>query len=86
MLPRVSTRNNRRTPHPAYALEASFNCHLDTMEKRILIKSSSGLIPGDPFLRNMEMANIICRHEWGRDFEPDSDSTSSQGQYAVDGI
>lgn len=56
------------------------------MASRILVKCSSELIPGNPVYRDKEMAKIICMHEWGRDFDEHSDTLSSLGQYAVDGI
>lgn len=56
------------------------------MASRILVKCTSELIPGNPVQRDTEMANIICMHEWDRDFDGHSDTLSSLGQYAVDRV
>ncbi|KJZ68197.1 hypothetical protein HIM_12415 [Hirsutella minnesotensis 3608] len=56
------------------------------MASRILVKCTSELIPGNPIHRDTEIANIVCKHEWGRDFDNHSDTLSSLGQYAVDQV
>jgi hypothetical protein len=56
------------------------------MATRKLVKCKSQSIPGDPQCRNKEIAKTICTLIHGRDLDPNHDTFSSIGQYAVDGV
>lgn len=51
---------------------------------RIVVKSQSQLIPGEPIERRQIMANLICNHEWNRDFDNNQDHFTSLGLYDAD--
>lgn len=54
------------------------------MSTRIVVKCYSQAIPGEPLKRRDEMANMICRYRFGRDFDAAQDHLQSSGQYAYD--
>lgn len=56
-----------------------------TMPSRIYVKCWSEQIPGNPYDRRKTMANIMCEHVVGRDFDPSRDYMRSVGMYFVDG-
>jgi hypothetical protein len=41
----------------------------------------SSLIPGEPKDRRTTMADLVCRHEWGWDFDQSQDNYTSSGMY-----
>lgn len=54
------------------------------MAKRIVVKCQSQSIPGSPVRRDITMANLMCKHEWNRDFDSKQDYFTSLGQYDAD--
>ncbi|RNJ59270.1 hypothetical protein D7B24_003026 [Verticillium nonalfalfae] len=56
------------------------------MAKRIVVKCQSQLIPGKPAERKNTMASLICKHEWGRDFDDKQDYFTSLGLYDADNV
>ncbi|CRK11396.1 hypothetical protein BN1723_000899 [Verticillium longisporum] len=56
------------------------------MAKRIVMKCQSQLIPAEPAGRRNTMANLICKHEWDRDFDDNQDYFTSLGLFDGDNI
>ncbi|KJZ69866.1 hypothetical protein HIM_10740 [Hirsutella minnesotensis 3608] len=54
------------------------------MATRILVKCSSDTIPGEAIDRRTTIANIVCKHHFGRNFDGNTDGLHSAGQYNFD--